>query len=81
RGVAPPAGGALLTAGAGGGIARRTVWTVGYDSRLTLAVALFADRPGAKKGTTVPARLPDDPSPTAYAEELTGAIWDLAGDT
>ncbi|CAL9439865.1 Biosynthetic peptidoglycan transglycosylase [Streptomyces sp. enrichment culture] len=73
--------GALLTAGAGGGIARRTVWTVGYDSRLTLAVALFADRPGAKKGTTVPARLPDDPSPTAYAEELTGTIWDLAGDT
>ncbi|MEU7470236.1 transglycosylase domain-containing protein [Streptomyces sp. NPDC044984] len=71
--------GTFLTAGAGGGIARRTVWSVGYDSRLTLAVALFADRPGAKKNTTVPARLPNDPSPTGYAEELTGEIWRLAG--
>ncbi|WP_030860356.1 transglycosylase domain-containing protein [Streptomyces sp. NRRL S-37] len=71
--------GTFLTAGAGGGITRRTVWSVGYDSRLTLAVALFADRPGAKKNTTVPAQLPDDPSPTGYAEELAGEIWGLAG--
>ncbi|MFI2505960.1 transglycosylase domain-containing protein [Streptomyces sp. NPDC018972] len=70
--------GTFLTAGAGGGITRRTVWSVGYDSRLTLAVALFADRPGAKKNTTVPAQLPNDPSPTGYAEELAGEIWRLA---
>ncbi|MEU5521729.1 transglycosylase domain-containing protein [Streptomyces sp. NPDC047860] len=72
-------GGAFLTAGAGGGITRRTVWSVGYDSRLTLAVALFADRPGAKKGTTVPAQLPNDPAPVGYAESLSRQIWDLAG--
>nr|WP_244328638.1 transglycosylase domain-containing protein [Streptomyces marokkonensis] len=72
-------GGTFLTAGAGGGITRRTVWSVGYDSRLTVAVALFADRPGAKKNTTVPARLPNDPPPTGYAEELTRRVWDLAG--
>jgi membrane peptidoglycan carboxypeptidase len=71
--------GTFLTAGAGGGITRRTVWSVGYDSRLTLAVALFADRPGAKKNTTVPAQLPSDPSPTGYAEELAGEIGRWAG--
>jgi membrane peptidoglycan carboxypeptidase len=73
--------GTFLTAGAGGGITRRTVWSVGYDSRLTLAVALFADRPGAKKNTTVPAQLPSDPSPTGYAEELAGEIWGLSGSS
>ncbi|MFF8098287.1 transglycosylase domain-containing protein [Streptomyces sp. NPDC016640] len=78
--VAAPAGGrggdgAFLTAGAGGGITRRTVWSVGYDSRLALAVALFADRPGAKKDTTVPAHLPDVPSPTRYAEQLVDGTW------
>ncbi|CAL9581311.1 hypothetical protein SUDANB176_05042 [Streptomyces sp. enrichment culture] len=61
--------GAFLTAGAGGGTTRRTVRSVGYDSRLTPAVAPFADRPGAKKHTTVPAQLPNEPSPTGYAEE------------
>ncbi|MFE2277390.1 transglycosylase domain-containing protein [Streptomyces sp. NPDC059454] len=71
--------GVFLTAGAGGGITRRTVWSVGYDSRLTLAVALFADRPGAKKNTTVPAQLPSDPSPTEYAEELAGETGRWAG--
>ncbi|WP_318279964.1 transglycosylase domain-containing protein [Streptomyces griseoloalbus] len=70
--------GAFLTAGAGGGITRRTVWSVGYDSRLALAVALFADRPGAGKNTTVPAHLPNDPSPTGYAEQLVGQTWELA---
>ncbi|WP_436840652.1 transglycosylase domain-containing protein [Streptomyces griseoloalbus] len=70
--------GAFLTAGAGGGITRRTVWSVGYDSRLTLAVALFADRPGEKRNTTVPAQLPDDPSPIGYAERLVGQTWELA---
>ncbi|TWF85248.1 transglycosylase [Streptomyces capillispiralis] len=70
--------GAFLTAGAGGGITRRTVWSVGYDSRLALAVALFADRPGTKKGTTVPAQLPDDPSPTEYAEQLAVRTWESA---
>lgn len=73
--------GTFLTAGAGGGITRRTVWSVGYDSRLTLAVALFADRPGTKKNTTVPAQLPSDPSPIEYAEELAGEIWHSASDS
>ncbi|MFE4051638.1 transglycosylase domain-containing protein [Streptomyces sp. YIM B13518] len=73
--------GAFLTAGAGGGITRRTVWSVGYDSRLALAVALFADRPGAKKDTTAPAQLPSDPSPTECAEELSGGIWHVASDS
>ncbi|GGP94717.1 hypothetical protein GCM10010266_17330 [Streptomyces griseomycini] len=73
--------GASLTAGAGGGVTRRTVWSVGYDSRLTLTVALFADRPGAKKHTTVPAQLPSDPSPTGHAEELARRVWDSAEDS
>ncbi|MFD1668732.1 MULTISPECIES: transglycosylase domain-containing protein [Streptomyces] len=70
--------GAFFTAGAGGGVARRTVWSVGYDSRLAVTVALFADRPGPKKGTTVPAHLPDEPSPTGYAEQLAGEVWEAA---
>lgn len=71
----PPA---LFTAGAGGGITRRTVWSTELDSRLALTVALFADRPGEKKNTTVPAQLPNDPPPTASAEETTAQIWQLA---
>ncbi|NUU24671.1 MAG: penicillin-binding protein [Streptomycetaceae bacterium] len=74
-------GSAFGTAGAGGGITRRTVWSVGYDSRLSLSVALFADRPGTKKNTTVPAQLPSDPSPTGYAEELAGRTWRLATES
>ncbi|MEV5874157.1 transglycosylase domain-containing protein [Streptomyces sp. NPDC052101] len=69
----PPA--KLFTAGAGGGITRRTVWTVAYDARLTLTVALFADKPGKKKDTTVPAQLPTDPSPTAFTEQTATQLW------
>ncbi|MFF3913258.1 transglycosylase domain-containing protein [Streptomyces sp. NPDC001852] len=64
-----------FTAGAGGGITRRTVWTVAYDTRLTLTVALFADKPGRKKDTTVPAQLPTDPSPTAFTEQTATQLW------
>ncbi|WP_079249223.1 transglycosylase domain-containing protein [Streptomyces sp. IMTB 2501] len=64
-----------FTAGAGGGITRRTVWTVAYDTRLTLTVALFADKPGKKKDTTVPAQLPTDPSPTAFTEQTATQLW------
>ncbi|WP_369366155.1 transglycosylase domain-containing protein [Streptomyces sp. CG4] len=64
-----------FTAGAGGGITRRTVWTVAYDTRLTLTVALFADKPGKKKDTTVPAQLPTDPSPTAFTEQMATQLW------
>ncbi|MDR6981252.1 membrane peptidoglycan carboxypeptidase [Streptomyces sp. 3330] len=75
----PPLGAkGFATAGAGGGITRRTVWTTGYDSRLALTVALFADRPGGKKGTTVPAQLPNEPSPTGFAETVASGIWDAA---
>ncbi|MGW2417799.1 transglycosylase domain-containing protein [Streptomyces sp. NPDC001709] len=76
--VAAPAAGSpanLFTAGAGGGITRRTVWTVAYDTRLTLTVALFADKPGKKKDTTVPAQLPTDPSPTAFTEQTATQLW------
>ncbi|WP_230195036.1 transglycosylase domain-containing protein [Streptomyces coriariae] len=65
-------------AGAGGGITRRTVWTTGYDGRLALTVALFADRAGGKKGTTVPAQLPNEPSPTEFAQRVAAGIWDAA---
>lgn len=65
-------------AGAGGGITRRTVWTTGYDGRLALTVALFADRAGGKKGTTVPAQLPNEPSPTGFAQRVAAGIWDAA---
>ncbi|AOR37260.1 penicillin-binding protein [Streptomyces fodineus] len=71
-GVAAPA---RFTAGAGGGITRRTVWTVAYDNRLTLTVALFADKPGKKKDTTVPAQLPTDPSPTEFTEQTATQLW------
>ncbi|WP_020129262.1 transglycosylase domain-containing protein [Streptomyces sp. 303MFCol5.2] len=65
-------------AGAGGGITRRTVWTTGYDGRLALTVALFADRAGSRKGTTVPAQLPNEPSPTEFAQRVAAGIWDAA---
>jgi hypothetical protein len=64
----------FVTAGAGGGSTRRTVWATGYDSRLALTVALFADRAGSRKGTTVPAQLPNDPSPTAFAQSVAAGI-------
>jgi membrane peptidoglycan carboxypeptidase len=68
----------FFTAGAGGGITRRTVWSTGLDSRLALTVTLFADRPGEKKNTTVPAQLPNDPAPTESAEATAAQIWRLA---
>ncbi|MFJ9380131.1 transglycosylase domain-containing protein [Streptomyces sp. NPDC101455] len=67
-----------FTAGAGGGITRRTIWSTTQDPQLTLTVALFADRPGKKKNTTVPAQLPNDPSPVESAEETAAQIWQLA---
>ncbi|MEW1644240.1 transglycosylase domain-containing protein [Streptomyces sp. NPDC091219] len=74
-GDVPPA---FFTAGAGGGITRRTVWSTGMNSRLALTVALFADRPGKKKNTTVPAQLPNDPPPTYSAAATAARIWQLA---
>lgn len=68
----------FFTAGAGGGITRRTVWSTGLDPQLALTVALFADRPGKKKNTTVPAQLPNDPPPTDSAAETAAQIWQLA---
>ncbi|MFI5884853.1 transglycosylase domain-containing protein [Streptomyces sp. NPDC051554] len=67
-----------FTAGAGGGITRRTIWSTTQDPQLALTVALFADRPGEKKNTTVPAQLPNDPSPVGSAEETAAQIWRLA---
>ncbi|GAA0921967.1 hypothetical protein GCM10009549_41350 [Streptomyces thermoalcalitolerans] len=67
---------ALFTAGAGGGITRRTVWTVAYEDRFTLAVALFADKPGKKKNTTVPALLPTSPSPTEFTRRTALRVWE-----
>ncbi|MFJ4691078.1 transglycosylase domain-containing protein [Streptomyces sp. NPDC088766] len=69
---------AFTTAGAGGGITRRTVWTTGYDGRLALTVALFADRAGGRKGTTVPAQLPNEPSPTGFAQRVAAGLWEAA---
>ncbi|MFF1406469.1 transglycosylase domain-containing protein [Streptomyces sp. NPDC058294] len=66
--------------GAGGGTTRRTVWSSGYDGRLALTVALFADRAGSRKGTTVPARLPDEPSPTKSAQRMAAGVWEAARD-
>ncbi|WP_093781342.1 transglycosylase domain-containing protein [Streptomyces sp. yr375] len=68
----------LFTGGAGGGVTRRTVWSTSLDSRLALTVVLFADRPGAKKNTTVPAQLPGKPAPTESAEDTAAQIWQLA---
>ncbi|MDX3526819.1 transglycosylase domain-containing protein [Streptomyces sp. ID05-39B] len=68
----------FAVAGAGGGITRRTVWATGYDSRLTLTVALFADRAGSRKGTTVPAQLPNEPSPTDFAQRVAAGTWEAA---
>ncbi|NUP21191.1 MAG: penicillin-binding protein [Streptomyces sp.] len=75
-GVVP--GKVFATGGAGGGITRRTVWTTGYDRRLALTVALFADRPGTKKGTTAPAQLPNDPPPTDFTEGVAAGVWGAA---
>ncbi|MEV0740393.1 transglycosylase domain-containing protein [Streptomyces sp. NPDC050549] len=68
----------VFTAGAGGGITRRTVWSTRLDPQLALTCALFADRPGKKKNTTTPAQLPNDPPPTESATETTAQIWRLA---
>ncbi|WP_406443656.1 penicillin-binding protein [Streptomyces sp. NBC_01613] len=68
----------FATEGAGSGTARRTVWTTAYDDRLALTVALFADRAGAEKGTTVPAQLPNKPSPTEFAQSVAAGIWGSA---
>jgi len=68
----------FFTAGAGGGITRRTLWSTTQNPQLTLTVALFADRPGEKKNTTVPAQLPNDPAPVESAEETAAQIWRLA---
>ncbi|MBK6012326.1 transglycosylase domain-containing protein [Streptomyces sp. MBT53] len=68
----------VFTAGAGGGITRRTVWSTRLDPQLALTTALFADRPGKKKNTTAPAQLPNDPSPVQSATETTAQIWRLA---
>ncbi|MFG2128964.1 transglycosylase domain-containing protein [Streptomyces sp. NPDC048751] len=76
--VAPSASQSLFTAGAGGGITRRTVWSTALDSRLSLTVVLFADQPGKKKNTTLPAQLPNKPAPTDSAEETAAQIWRLA---
>ncbi|WP_316774112.1 transglycosylase domain-containing protein [Streptomyces sasae] len=73
--VAGPAA-SLFTAGAGGGITRRTVWTVAYDDRFALTVSLFADKPGKKKNTTVPAQLPTSPAPTEVAEQTASQLLD-----
>ncbi|MEV8594833.1 transglycosylase domain-containing protein [Streptomyces sp. NPDC052012] len=76
----PEGPGTFFTAGAGGGTTRRTVWATGFDPRMALTVAVFADRPGVRKDTTVPALLPDDPSPTGYAEHTAAYVWQLATD-
>ncbi|MFG1725085.1 transglycosylase domain-containing protein [Streptomyces sp. AGS-58] len=68
----------FTTGGAGGGITRRTVWTSGYDGRLALTVALFADRAGSRKGTTVPARLPHEPSPADFAQRVAAGVWEAS---
>ncbi|MFG2370206.1 transglycosylase domain-containing protein [Streptomyces sp. NPDC048504] len=67
-----------FTAGAGGGTTRRTIWSTTQDPQLTLTIALFADRPGKKKNTTVPAQLPNNPPPTESAAETAAQIWRLA---
>ncbi|MFJ9715894.1 transglycosylase domain-containing protein [Streptomyces sp. NPDC101213] len=72
---------AFGTDGAGGGITRRTVWATGYDGRLALTVALFADRvraAGGGNGATVPAQLPNEPSPTGFAQRVAAGIWEAA---
>ncbi|WP_374222908.1 transglycosylase domain-containing protein [Streptomyces sp. MBT65] len=68
----------FYTAGAGGGITRRTIWSTALNPQLTVTVALFADHPGKKKNTTAPAQLPNDPPPAESAQETTAEIWRLA---
>ena len=68
----------FFTAGAGGGITRRTLWSTTQNPQLTLTVALFADHPGEKKNTTTPAQLPNDPPPVESTEETAAQIWRLA---
>jgi membrane peptidoglycan carboxypeptidase len=70
--------GEFTTSGAGGGTTRRTLWTTGYDGRFALAVALFADRAGGRNGTTVPAHLPNQPSPAAFTQSVADGIWEAA---
>ncbi|SDO05935.1 Transglycosylase [Streptomyces sp. cf386] len=76
--VGSAVGKGFVTGGAGGGITRRTVWSTGYDARLALTVALFADRAGTKKGTTVPTQLPNEPPPVEFAQGVTTGIWEAA---
>ncbi|MFI2411972.1 transglycosylase domain-containing protein [Streptomyces sp. NPDC018947] len=71
---ANPPTGDFFTGGAGGGTTRRTLWTTGYDGRLALTVALFADRTGGRNGTTVPAQLPNQPSPADFTRSVADGI-------
>ncbi|MET8981369.1 transglycosylase domain-containing protein [Streptomyces sp. NPDC004539] len=73
------AGEAYFTGGAGGGITRRTVWSTRMSSELSLTTVLFADRPGKKKNTTVPAQLPNSPAPTEVAQGVVAELWGSAG--
>ncbi|MFJ5260806.1 transglycosylase domain-containing protein [Streptomyces sp. NPDC088387] len=77
-GATPTPSPGFTTAGAGGGTTRRTVWTTAYDPQLSLTVALFADRPGPKKGTTLPSQLPNTPPPTDFAATVAAGIWNTA---
>jgi hypothetical protein len=54
------------------------LWTTGYDGRLVLTVALFAERAGGRNGTTVPAQLPNQPSPADFTQSVAGGIWGAA---
>ncbi|WP_246561857.1 transglycosylase domain-containing protein [Streptomyces roseirectus] len=72
------AGESYFTAGAGGGITRRTVWSTRLDRELAITAVLFADRPGRRKGTVVPAQLPNSPAPTSVAEGVVARLWELA---
>ncbi|HEY8986182.1 MAG TPA: penicillin-binding protein, partial [Streptomyces sp.] len=78
EGGGPGLGDGFFTAGAGGGITRRTVWSTRLDSELALTTVLFADRPGKKKNTTVPAQLPNSPAPTGVAEGVVAQLWGSA---
>jgi membrane peptidoglycan carboxypeptidase len=77
-GSARPPTGEFTTGGAGGGTTRRTLWATGYDGRLAVTVALFADRAGGKNGTTVPAHLPNQPSPADFTQSVANGIWEAA---
>ncbi|MFF9455693.1 hypothetical protein [Streptomyces flaveolus] len=68
--------GEFTTGGAGGGTTRRTLWATGYDGRLAVTVALFADRTGGMNGTTVPAHLLNQPSPADFTQSVANGIWE-----